>query len=755
MHREDPHRLTIGLRALDVAIIWQLAALGDPAPELRDELVQITPRARDLFEQQLEQVRRVDHGAFATTEHQRALGEATIFDHAPKQRLVRAPARERRPIEEPRDQWMVIRCVDNSHQIGPRYVEEPRPQGPHARGAIARCRDRREHVRELVRFARLEQSIALDERTRQSPRAQRPGDAIALSVGAGEHHAMAEREPGVRPAARPDRRRGAQRFDLLPDRHRERLPAVLAAALTDQLKDGDRRPRPAHLDLAGRRHWMVVADRLVEQRRDPIRQQDPVDRLDHRFGRAPVHVEVDARRTAREQLVARADVGRDVRASEAIDRLLRIADDRQPLRALVHPDRTEDVPLHRIGILELVDHHPRRALAQPLRELATARAVERLAHEREHVVVIEHAALGLVAGDPREHLGQHHGRDGLVERGHRERTLQQRRDRRELRHLHDAGEQLLAGRDVLGLADRIAQREHARRRPIPLLDGVSDQLDPVRAVTLVVGLECDLLDQRLTRGGRAEHGAQREPQVRGDLGGVRDPWWCILARTREQQAAQLVDGVAAREIRGQEVAIRREVREPLAQQRGERPIEGDLVGDLGLLEEPLRGERILHQHAITKPVDREDRCVVEPGDRIAQPLARRIVDLPHGPGGGVLRGPREPIEQVADPQPQLGDRLVRERDEQDLAELRAGEHEIDDAMLEEVGLARAGGRLDDHEPIGRGRQRLRSRDPGHGASSAWKLISPVIRSASGPSRDFANAASSPGSSSPYGLAIGP
>ena len=202
------------------------------------------------------------------------------------------------------------------------------------------------------------------------------------------------------------------------------------------------------------------------------------------------------------------------------------------------------------------------------------------------------------------------------------------------------------------------------------------------------------------------------------------------------------------------------IREPLAEQCQERGIERDLVGDLGLFEQALRGERVLDEDPVAKTVDREDGCVIERGDRIAQPFARGSVELP--PGLAISRAifgrSRQAIQQVANPQPQLRDRFVGERDEQDLGKLRTAEHEIDDAMLEEERLSRSRRRLDDDEPIGGRRQRSWTRDASHRSvhsSPAPRLISPCMRAASGPSRALAIAVMSAGSSSPYGLSIGP
>ncbi len=223
VHRQDPDRVALGLGALDVAVVGQIAAIADPAAQLGDQLVQVAACARDLLEQQLDQVPGVDERALAAAQDERALGEPAVLDELAEQRLVRAPARERRPVEQPRDQRMVVRGIDDTHQIGPRHVEEPRAQRPHARRAVARRGDGGEHVGELVRLAGLEQPIALDERARQAPRAQRLGDTVAVAVGPRQHHAIAEREPVLAAAAGPHRGCRAQRLDLEADRRGEGL----------------------------------------------------------------------------------------------------------------------------------------------------------------------------------------------------------------------------------------------------------------------------------------------------------------------------------------------------------------------------------------------------------------------------------------------------------------------------------------------------------------------------------------------------
>ncbi len=82
------------------------------------------------------------------------------------------------------------------------------------------------------------------------------------------------------------------------------------------------------------------------------------------------------------------------------------------------------------------------------------------------------------------------------------------------------------------------------------------------------------------------------------------------------------------EVRGEQLALATVAREALAEQRAERGVERDLVGDLRLVEQPARGERVLDEHAVAEAVDREDRRAVERGDRGAQQAARGIVDRP-------------------------------------------------------------------------------------------------------------------------------
>ena len=172
MDGQDADRVGIGLGALDVAIVGELFLLVDPAAQLRDQLVQIAARPRDLLEQQLDQVPRVDERALAAAEHERALGEAAVLDEPAEQRLVLAPRGERGPVEQPRDQRMVVGRIDDPHQLGPRHVEEPRAQRAHAGHDRSRGAAIAASTAASSAASRVSNSLSLSTSAHGSPRAR-------------------------------------------------------------------------------------------------------------------------------------------------------------------------------------------------------------------------------------------------------------------------------------------------------------------------------------------------------------------------------------------------------------------------------------------------------------------------------------------------------------------------------------------------------------------------------------------------------
>ena len=73
---------------------------------------------------------------------------------------------------------------------------------------------------------------------------------------------------------------------------------------------------------------------------------------------------VDLQRGLRDAVVAAPQVGVHVRAAERVDRLLGIGDQHER-HAVVLERAVQDLPLDRVGVLELVDQHDLIARAQP------------------------------------------------------------------------------------------------------------------------------------------------------------------------------------------------------------------------------------------------------------------------------------------------------------------------------------------------------------------------------------------------------
>ena len=88
----------------------------------------------------------------------------------------------------------------------------------------------------------------------------------------------------------------------------------------------------------------------------------------------------------------RAEVGDDVTPAEGIDRLLRIADQYECRYPAESP--LENLPLHRVGVLELIDHHdgPPPAHSESRRRVVT---LEGAGQSAQQVVVADDAAAAL------------------------------------------------------------------------------------------------------------------------------------------------------------------------------------------------------------------------------------------------------------------------------------------------------------------------------------------------------------------------
>ena len=131
------------------------------------------------------------------------------------------------------------------------------------------------------------------------------------------------------------------------------------------------------------------------------------------------------RRRLREQALLDALVERHLGATEAIDRLLRIADEEQlagrdldavgiALLRVVRREEQEHLRLERVGVLELVDEEVREALLEP--DAHALVGAEQIAREHEEIEEVELARARLqllVAAD--DALALRIGRAALVQ----------------------------------------------------------------------------------------------------------------------------------------------------------------------------------------------------------------------------------------------------------------------------------------------------------------------------------------------------
>ena len=133
-----------------------------------------------------------------------------------------------------------------------------------------------------------------------------------------------------------------------------------------------------------------------------------------------------------------------------------------------------------------------------------------------------------------------------------------------------------------------------------------------------------------------------------------------------------------------------------AQLFAERPAEDLARLDLLLAEQARAVERALGEDALAERVDGGDRRAVEHGQRVAQAAAGGVVDRPRAAFAfAVLVCVEDRPQLVAHALAHLAGGLVGEGDHQDLLERDlAPEDQLHHEMLERVGLARPGRRLD-------------------------------------------------------------
>ncbi len=428
---------------------------------------------------------------------------------------------------------------------------------------------------------------------------------------------------------------------------------------------------------------------------------------------------------------------RHVRVPESVDRLLPVADDEdgrldgavpraQPLAPAPHEQRHE-LPLRAVGVLHLVDEH---VLVARLQFEAAARELLHLPQQveraGEHLRVVEHGVLverAAVLGDgDLEEPAQSAREDdvqvaaeGAQALGHGRRHGLDRRAvplpgvRRPalVRPEPRPAEPARAARPPL---ERQVVRAHAigecakRRLRVPRVERglpgeqagqVGGEHRERRAAEGAVG------DERVEASRRR---GQRVAQAHGRL----------AARRRGRQPARAGGQEPAEHVAGYEAAAdqRREARtQPALAELHEHhrdvlvlprqsaadpqgPVQGLVheprhLGLVGELEPGIRAglERELADEREAEGVDRRDRDVGQPPAQLAP---ARLVERRQRAG---LLQPRD------DALAHLGRGLARERDRQDRVRIDARAKQVDVAVDEHAGLARAGRRLE-HDVLG-------------------------------------------------------
>ena len=208
--------------------------------------------------------------------------------------------------------------------------------------------------------------------------------------------------------------------------------------------------------------------------------------------------------------VARSEVGVDVAAAEAVDRLLGIADHEQRRRDAGRAEHAfEDAPLARVGVLELVHQRDRVLRAQPVDQGLGVRAVQRIGDAVDQIVIGLHALLPLEAGEAGSSVVaqcmQQLDAAGVLPFGHGGERVQVRRhgiaDRRVRRGTLGGLVRLVDKRFASEVAKlRVLERRVGITRLAPGMQRVEQRGDPVGLVAATV--------QHLALDGRQQRGAE-------------------------------------------------------------------------------------------------------------------------------------------------------------------------------------------------------------------------------------------------------
>ncbi len=435
-----------------------------------------------------------------------------------------------------------------------------------------------------------------------------------------------------------------------------------------------------------------------------------VQRLDEPSRRAVVALQRNDVSAAVDELALGAKVGVHVGAAEAVDRLLRVADQaKHGARARALEERaTEDAPLRLVGVLKFVDERVLPSLAHRVGERAAARTSQRLLDEPQHVVEVVLPVLTL----PSRELALDPGQDRVGERRRKRRCR--------------AGEPHGGHADVRGGAgtrrsdrefleqvlelERVGPQDELRRAAVGARafhcvgDGLQERphfLGRVRVHSRALQVGDGRAPARVVEREGLERRVERRHVERGTELAVR-------LHASPQEVLDVGDGPAGAEGRLEPARADRIAGDVASERLAHRAPERVAAVDVLLVEQATARKGVLAEHALAKPVDRGNRGGVERMKRSLDAFARAAVERPEVAAALVLRrrGLSAAREELLELAPEASAKLVggllgERHDEHAVQRDLGGQEKLDDDLLQRERLAGARRRFDDGVPIER------------------------------------------------------
>ena len=393
VHGDDLHGRGVGLEASAALLGVVLAGLVDAGAQPLEQRGRAEPVVRRGRVQRLADVPDVGQPALAVGQPHQPLAQAGGGGGL-QQRRDAVVVEHARPRAQQVGE-LVATLVGRLRQLGRGPADERGERRGRHEAADAGARQRREQDQPVAGGRCREDAGQHRDDGRHADGRQGALHGDGVPVDAGEHRDVArlDRPPAtvvvgeLLLAQRAQDLRGDVRVHELADLADGRVGRAVGRAQRrpGDLPDAHRRSaaqataRPRGLDR-------VDDDAGIAQRGAG---QDRCEPVEHGRVGAPVAVQRLGRRD-RTGAQVRGDVG----AAEPVDGLLRVADEHE---GAVPVERgPQDVPLDRVGVLELVDHDDAVPGADPLRGGGSRlRVGQRVAQEHQQVVVVEHAQRAL------------------------------------------------------------------------------------------------------------------------------------------------------------------------------------------------------------------------------------------------------------------------------------------------------------------------------------------------------------------------